>query len=64
MPITHPLKKGTKVTYLSPRCACSGSKWKLVESTVIGINKQNKNIMYSIRGEKHKIPIKGIIKVV
>jgi len=63
MAITHPLKKGTKVKYLSPRCPCSGSRWKLVEGVILHAETKNPdNVVYTIRGEKHRIPAKGIVE--
>ncbi len=64
MSIQHPLTKGTKVKYLSPRCPCSGKRWELVEGVITGVNKRpSGNYFYSIRREKHRIPEKGIIEV-
>ena len=62
--IQHPLPKGTKVKYLSPRCPCSGSRWKLVESVIVGSTKNGNTVVYTLRAEKRGIPTAGIVEVI
>ena len=63
--IKHPLPKGTKVKYLSPRCPCSGSRWALAEGKITAVAKgiQPNVWIYGILGEKQQIPDTGILEV-
>lgn len=65
MPINHPLKVGTRVKYLAPSCPCSGSRWKLTEGVIQHVDAKKKNsIIYGMRGQRHKIPAKGVVELV
>lgn len=64
--ILHPLKKGVKVRYLSPRCPCSGKRFVMAQGKIIGVQTKQggATVIYTIQGEKNKIPSAGIVEVV
>lgn len=64
--ISHPLNKGVTVKYLSPRCPCSGKRFVMAKGKIIGVQTKQGGavIIYTIQGEKKKIPAAGIVEVV
>lgn len=64
--ISHPLKKGTVVKYLSPRCPCSGKRFVMAKGRITNIQtkKGGSVIVYTIQGERNKIPAAGIVEVI
>ena len=63
--IQHPLKKGVRVKYLSPRCPCSGKRFVQARGKIIGVTTKQggATVIYTIQGEKNKIPAAGIMEV-
>lgn len=61
--ITHPLKVGTKVRYLSPRCPCSGKKYEITEGAITQVAKNGPNYRYLFHKEPRAIPSEAVIKI-
>lgn len=63
MTIKHPIKKGKKVQYLSPKCQCAGGGYRILDGVITGIVAKKGQYIYTITTSRHRIPDKGIVKV-
>lgn len=61
--IDHPLKRGTKVRALAPRCPCSGKKFQIVAGSIMAVKQRNEKYLYQVAGEKSLIPQEAIIGI-
>jgi len=61
--ITHPIEKGTKVQYLSPKCGCQGGGYQLNTGVVTNTIVKRGKYIYNITTSRHRIPAKGVIKI-
>lgn len=61
--IKHPIEKGTRVKYLSPKCPCQGKGYKLKEGKVAHTIEKNGTYIYQLANEPRRIPQLGIVQV-
>lgn len=61
--IEHPIKLGTKVKYLTPKCPCLGKGYMMKVGKVIATIAKDEKFFYNITTTKHRIPELGIIEV-
>lgn len=61
--ITHPIEKGTKVKYLSPKCPCQGKGYKLKEGRIAHSFQKKGSYVYQMANEPRSIPQLGIVQV-
>lgn len=61
--IKHPLKHGTRVKYLSPKCPCKGGGYKLKEGRIAHTVEKNNTYIYQMADEPRRIPQLGIVQV-
>jgi hypothetical protein len=61
--IEHPIKLGTKVKYLTPKCPCLGKGYLLKQGKVVAAIAKDGKFFYNITTSKHRIPELGITEV-
>lgn len=61
--IKHPLKRGTKVKYLSPKCSCQGKGYNLKEGKIAHSFEKNGTYIYQMLNEPRRIPQLGIVQI-